>query len=200
MNAQLAGRPDLMGDRKSMTLVPGMTRLSEGSVLNVKNKSYNVTAELVVPDGGADGVVLVQGGLFGGWVVYFKEGRLKYCYNMVGVHRYYAESRDTVERGEHQIRMEFSYDGGGLAKGGDVTLFVDGQAVGKGRVERTMPFIFSADDGMDVGTDTGLLVTEDEPRGPFSGKIHWVQLDLGIEDFDHLLTPEERYQAAMMRQ
>ena len=96
--------------------------------------------------------------------------------------------------------MEFSYDGGGLAKGGDVALFVDGQAVGEGRVERTMPFIFSADDGMDVGTDTGLLVTEDEPRGSFSGKIHWVQLDLGIEDFDHLLTPEERYQAAMMRQ
>ncbi len=94
MNAELAGRPDLMGKRKSLTLTPGMTRLTEGSVLNVKNKSYNVTAEVVIPDGGANGVVLVQGGAFGGWVVYFKDGRLKYCYNLCGVHRYYAESTE----------------------------------------------------------------------------------------------------------
>jgi arylsulfatase len=200
MNAELAGRPDLMGDRKSMTLVPGMTRLSEGSVLNVKNKSYNVTAEIVVPEGGADGVILVQGGAFGGWVVYMKDGLLKYCYNLLGVHRYYAESSDPVPAGDHQIRMEFSYDGEGLAKGGDVALFLDGDQVGEGRVDRTMPFIFSADDGMDVGTDTGLKVTDDEPKGKFTGTIHWVQLDLGIEDYDHLLTPEDRLLAAMMRQ
>lgn len=200
MNAELAGRPDLMGDRKSITLVPGMTRLSEGSVLNVKNKSYNVTAEIVVPEGGADGVILVQGGAFGGWVVYMRDGTLKYCYNLLGVHRYYAESSNPLPAGEHQIRMEFSYDGEGLAMGGDVALFVDGEQVGEGRVDRTMPFIFSADDGMDVGTDTGLKVTDDEPKGTFTGTIRWVQLDLGIEDNDHLLTPEDRYRAAMLRQ
>ena len=83
-----------MGKRKSLTLTPGMIRLTEGSVLNVKNKSYNVTAEVVIPDGGANWVVLVQGGAFGGWVVYFKDGRLKYCYNLCGVHRYYAESTE----------------------------------------------------------------------------------------------------------
>ena len=81
-----------------------------------------------------------------------------------------------------------------------MALFVDGQKVGEGRVDRPMPFIFSADDGMDVGTDTGLRVTEDEPKGQFTGKILWVQLDIGIEDYDHFLTPEERYRAAMMRQ
>ena len=199
-NPDLAGRPDIMGKRKSMTLVPGMTRLTEGSVLNVKNKSYNVTAEIVVPEGGADGVILVQGGAFGGWVLYMKDGVLKYCYNLVGVHRYNAESSDSVSSGKHQIRMEFAYDGGGVGKGGDVALYVDGEEVGAGRVDRTTPFMFSADDGMDVGTDTGLKVTDDEPEGDFTGTIRWVQLDLGIEDNDHFLTPEDRYRAAMMRQ
>lgn len=200
MNSELAGRPDLMGKRKSLTLVPGMTRLTEGSVLNVKNKSYNVTAEVIIPEGGANGVVLAQGGAFGGWVVYFKDGHLKYCYNLVGVHRYYAESTEPVTAGDHQVRIEFAYDGEGITKGGDVTLYVDGQQVGDGRVDRTMPFIFSADDGMDVGTDTGLRVTDDEPKGYFTGEIRWVQIDLGIDDNDHFLTPEERYRAAMMRQ
>jgi arylsulfatase len=200
MNADLAGRPDLMRGRKSLTLVPGMTRLSEGSVLNVKNKSYNVTAEIVVPEGGADGVILVQGGAFGGWVLYMKDGLLKYCYNLLGVDRSYTESADPIPPGEHQVRMEFSYDGEGIAKGGDVVLHVDGEQVGVGRVDRTQPFIFSADDGMDVGTDTGLRVTDDEPRGSFTGTIRWVQLDLGIEDNEHFLTPEDRYRAAMMRQ
>jgi hypothetical protein len=199
-NPDLAGRPDIMGKRKSMTLVPGMTRLTEGSVLNVKNKSYNVTADIVVPEGGADGVILVQGGAFGGWVLYMKDGVLKYCYNLVGVLRYNAESSDSVSSGKHQIRMEFAYDGGGVAKGGDVALYVDGEEVGAGRVDRTTPFMFSADDGMDVGTDTGLKVTDDEPEGYFTGTIRWVQLDLGIEDNDHFLTPEDRYRAAMMRQ
>jgi arylsulfatase len=177
-----------------------MTRLSEGSVLNVKNKSYNVTAEIVVPEGGADGVILVQGGAFGGWVLYMKDGLLKYCYNLLGVDRSYTESADPIPPGDHQVRMEFSYDGDGIAKGGDVALYVDGEQVGQGRVDRTQPFIFSADDGMDVGTDTGLKVTDDEPRGPFTGSITWVQLDLGIEDNEHLLTAEDRYRAAMMRQ
>ena len=108
-----------MGKRKSLTLVPRMTRLTKGSVLNVKNKSYNVTAEVIIPHGGANGVVLVQGGTFGGWVVYFEDGHLKYCYNPVGVHRYFAESNESVAPGEHQVRMEFSYDGGGITKGGD---------------------------------------------------------------------------------
>ena len=199
-NPDLAGRPDLMGKRKSLTLVPGMTRLTEGSVLNVKNKSYNVTAEIVVPEGGADGVILVQGGAFGGWVLYMKDGLLKYCYNLVGVDRAYTESAGPIPQGDHQIRMEFIYDGGGVGKGGDVALYVDGEKVGAGRVDRTTPFMFSADDGMDVGTDTGLKVTDDEPRGTFTGTIGWVQLDLGIEDNEHFLTPEDRYRAAMMRQ
>lgn len=165
-----------------------------------KTSLNNVTAEVVIPEGGANGVVLVQGGAFGGWVVYFKDGHLKYCYNLLSIHRYSAESADPVSPGEHQVRMEFAYDGGGITKGGEVILYVDGQPVGTGRVDRTMPFIFSADDGMDVGTDTGLRVTDDEPKGQFTGEIRWVQLDLGIEENDHLLTPEDRYRAAMMRQ
>jgi arylsulfatase len=105
-----------MGKRKSLTLVPGMTGLTEGSVLNVKNKSYNVTADIVVPDGGADGVILVQGGAFGGWVVYQRKPHLKYCYILLGVTRSYTASADPVSPGQHQVRMEFAYDGDGIAK------------------------------------------------------------------------------------
>ena len=98
--------------------------------------------------------------------------------------------------------MEFAYDGGGLAKGGDVTLYYDGQPVGSGRVEHTHPMIFSADETTDIGQETGTTVTPDHtPRtSRFTGKIHWVQLDAGTDDNDHFIDPEERLRIAMARQ
>ena len=112
-----------------------MGRLSENSVVNIKNKSYSVTAEVVVPKSGANGVIIAQGGSFNGWSLYAKDGKLKYCYNFLGIKLFYAESNKAIPAGQHQVRMEFKYDGGGLAKGGNALLYLDGTKVGEGRVE-----------------------------------------------------------------
>jgi arylsulfatase A-like enzyme len=200
-NSDLAGRPTLAkGD--SQLLFGGMGRLSENTVLNLKNKSHSVTAEVAVPDAGASGVIIAQGGEFGGWCLYLQEGRPKYCYNLFGVQRFYVEASGTVSAGTHQIRMEFTYDGGGLAKGGDVRLFVDGDASGEGRVEGTVPMVFSGDETMDLGTDTASPVSDDytPEDSRFSGTINWVQLDIGKDDHDHVITPDERLKIAMARQ
>lgn len=142
-NADMAGRPQLVsGD--SQLLFGGMGRLSENVVLNIKNKSHSVTAEVVIPEGGAQGVIVAQGGSSGGWSLYAHEGKLKYCYNLVRRKHFYVESAGALPEGTRQVRMEFNYDGGGLAKGGTVALFVDGDQRGEGRVEQTIPFVFSS--------------------------------------------------------
>jgi arylsulfatase len=173
-------------------------------VLNVKNRSHSVTAELVVPDAEADGVIVAQGGAFGGWVLYTRGGRLKYCHNFIGLQRFTVESEATVPEGTHQVRMEFAYDGGGPAKGGIVSLYLDGDQVGGGRVEATVPLIFSADETTDLGRDTASPVTDDytPEQSVFTGTMNWVQIDVdeAAEDVDHLLSPEERLRVAMARQ
>jgi arylsulfatase len=198
---EIAGRPTLIRGN-SQLFFPGMGRLSENSVVNIKNKSFSVTAELEVPDGGADGVIIAQGGRFGGWSVYAKEGRAKFAYNVLGIQEFATGSDEPIPAGTHQVRMEFAYDGGGLAKGGDVTLYYDGKAVGTGRVEATQPMIFSADETTDIGYESGTAVTPDyTTRGSrFTGKINWVQIDLGDDDHDHFIDPEERLRIAMARQ
>jgi arylsulfatase A-like enzyme len=199
---QLAGRPTLIkGNRQLM--FGGMGRLSENSVVNIKNKSHAVTAEVVVPESGAQGVIVAQGGSIGGWSLYAKDGRPRYCYNLLGVQRFYVDGEREIRAGTHQVRMEFSYDGGGLGKGGDVRLFVDGQNAGEGRVEATAPMIFSADDTCDVGVEGGALVADDYPEpNAFTGEVNWVEIVLGAdaEDADHYVSPEERVQIAMARQ
>jgi arylsulfatase len=203
LNAETAGRPNLIkGD--SQLLFSGMGRLTESSLLNIKNKSHAVTAEIVVPEDGANGVVVAQGGAFGGWSLYLHEGRPKYCYSFFGVLRFTVEADAPVPAGEHQVRMEFAYDGGGLAKGGTVTLYVDGTSVAEGRIEHTQPLIFSADETADVGNETGTTVSDDydAQSSRFTGTINWVQIDLGedAEDADHLISAEERLRIAMARQ
>jgi len=202
-NAELAGRPQLI-QGKSQLLFGGMGRLTENSVVVLKNKSHAVSAQIVVPEGGANGVIVAQGGAFGGWSLYLHEGKPAYCYNLFGLHRFKVYGQEPVAAGEHQIRMEFAYDGGGLAKGGSVSLYVDGAKAGEGRAEATEPMIFSADETTDVGTDGGTPVSDD--YGPkdsrFTGRIRWVQLDIdeAAEDLDHLITPEERLRIALARQ
>ncbi|MFN8470632.1 MAG: arylsulfatase [Anaerolineae bacterium] len=200
-NPDLAGRPVLIRG-KSQLLFGGMGRLSENTVLNVKNKSHAVTAQVVIPDQSASGVIIAQGGAFGGWCIYFDAGKLKYCYNLLGLERFYTQATTPTLSGTHQVRMEFAYDGGGLAKGGNVELYVDGVQVGEGRVPITVPMIFSADETTDVGSDTASSVAEDYTMhtSAFNGKIDWVQIDLGVDDADHLITPEERLRVAMARQ
>jgi arylsulfatase A-like enzyme len=203
MNPDTAGRPVLVKG-KTQVLFGGMSRLSENAVINVKNKSHSVTAELVVPKEGAEGVIIAQGANIGGWSLYAKGGKLKYCYNVAGVHRFYVESADPIPPGEHQVRMEFAYAGGGLGKGGQVTLYIDGKKSGEGAIPLTQAMIFSADDGCDVGEDSGAPVSEDYgPRGnAFTGLVKGVQLAIAdaAEDLDHLISPEEAIRIAMARQ
>jgi arylsulfatase A-like enzyme len=200
-NSDLAGRPTLIKG-KAQLLFGGMRRLGENTVLNLKNKSHTVTAEVIVSDGRANGVIVAQGGQFGGWSLYTKDGRLKYCYNLFGLQRSYAESDSRIPSGKHQVRMEFAYDGNGLGKGGSVTLFLDGKKVGVGRVPATQPMIFSADETCDVGGESGSLVSDDYARAGsrFNGAINWVQLDQGADDNEHLISPEDRLRVAMARQ
>jgi arylsulfatase A-like enzyme len=200
--AERAGRPTLVQGNRQL-LFGGMGRLSESSIVSIKNKSHAVTAEIVVPEGGAQGVIIAQGGSIGGWSLYVKDGKLRYCYNLLGVQRFYVDSDREIPPGKHQVRMEFEYEGGGLGKGGTVTLFIDGEPVGKGAVGATAAMIFSADDTCDVGMEGGALVAEDYPvPNNFTGEINWVEIDVAeaAEDVDHLISPEERLRIAMARQ
>ncbi|MFZ1320166.1 MAG: arylsulfatase [Ignavibacteria bacterium] len=203
MNPDTAGRPILIkGD--TQILFGGMGRLLENCVLNIKNKSHSVTAEIEVPDKGAEGVIIAQGANIGGWSLYAKDGKLKYCYNLGGINYYYVESENKLPAGQHQVRMEFAYDGGGLAKGGVVTLFVDGKKDGEGKVDMTLPMVYSADDGCDVGVDSGAPVSEDYgPLGNrFNGKVRGVQLSITNDgkNSDHMVDPEDALRIALSRQ
>lgn len=199
-NSDLAGRPVLIRG-KSQLMFGGMGRLSENSVVNVKNKSHAITAAIEVGDADPSGVLIAQGGAFGGWVLYMLEGKPVYCYNLFGTKRFKVHGEQQLGPGEHQIRMEFTYDGGGLGKGGQVTLYVDGEKVGEGRVDNTQPMLFSADETTDIGNDTATSVTDDFGPGEtdFNGKISWVQIDIGedAEDADHYISEEERLRIAM---
>jgi arylsulfatase len=201
LDPQLAGRPSLIRGN-SQLLFGSMRRLSENSVVNIKNKSFSVTAELDVPGSGAEGVIIAQGGRFGGWTLYVKDGHLKFVYNVLGIHEYAVTADGPLAAGEHQVRMEFAYDGGGLAKGGDVTLYQDGNQMGQGRVDQTQPMVFSADETTDVGTETGTSVASDysTATSQFTGRVRWVQIDLGTDDHDHYVDPNERLRVAMSKQ
>lgn len=201
LNSDLAGRPVLVTGR-SQTLYQGMGRLSEGSVINIKNKSHTVTAEVEAGDRPANGVIVAQGGAFGGWVLYVRDGTPKYCYNLLGLVRYTVTGDARLTPGTHQLGMEFAYDGGGLAKGGTATLILDGTKIGEGRLDATIPMIFSADETADLGKDNGSAVSDDySPEdSTFTGTVSWVRLDIGDDSHDHLITPEDRLRAATVRQ
>ncbi|WP_158865853.1 arylsulfatase [Leifsonia sp. AG29] len=201
LNPELAGRPTLIRGT-SQLLVSGMGRLSENSVLSIKNRSFSVTAELEVPDAGANGVIIAQGGRFGGWSLYIKEGHAKFVYNVLGIQEFRIEASEPLERGQSQVRVEFAYDGGGLGKGGEVAIYYDGRKVGTGRVGETQAIIFSADETTDIGYESGTAVTADytPATSRFTGRINWVQLDVGADDNDHFIDPEERLRIAMARQ
>jgi arylsulfatase len=203
MNPDTAGRPVLIRGT-SQLLFRGMGRLSENCVINIKNKSHAVTAEIDIPEAGAEGVIIAQGANIGGWSLYARDGKLKYCYNVAGVHHFFVEATNPLPAGRHQVRMEFAYAGGGLGKGGAVTLYVDGQQVGAGTVPLTQAMVFSADDGCDVGEDTGAPVSPDyTSRGnAFNGEVRGVQITIAdaAVDEDHRIAPEDAIRIALARQ
>jgi arylsulfatase len=179
--AEMVGRPDLMGGRTSLTLAEGMTGMMENVFINVKNRSKTITAEVEVPASGANGAIIVQGGRFGGWSLYVKDGVPAYDYNFLGLARYSVASKEKLAPGKATIKFDFAYDGGGLGKGGTGTLFVNGRKVAEGRIENTQGMIFSADETADVGIDLGTPVVEEigsDAKSKFTGKIAKVTIEV----------------------
>ena len=202
-NPAIAGRPDLQAGRDSIRFVPGMTHLMENTVLNVKNRSHTVTAELVIPEGGANGVIVAQGGRFAGWSLYMVDGRLAYCHNWFDVERYVVKTDEPLPAGDVTVQYQFDFDGGTPGAGGTGTLLVNGEVVKEGRIDKTVAFIFSADETMDIGEDSASPVTDDYPGGEanaFTGTIGWVQIDLEDDDISHMEDPEQTYHRIMARQ
>ncbi len=179
-----------------------MGRLNENCVLNIKNKSHVVTAEIDVPTGDASGVIIAQGGEFGGWVVYMREGRLVYCYNLFGSAGSGSSRRPRSRRASTRSRWTSPTTAAGWAAGGTATLLVDGHPDAKGRLEATVPMLFSGDETTDLGIDKASPVSDDyTPEGSrFTGTVRWVRIDLGGDSHDHLITPEQRIEVAMNRQ
>jgi len=179
-NAALVGRPDLMAGRTSLTVFQGMIGMTENVFINTKNRSHSITAEVTVPKGGANGVILAQAGRFGGWSFYVKDGKPTYTYNFLGLSASKVASSKVLPEGQVTLRYEFAYDGGGFGKGGTGVITVNGEQVAEGRIERTQPFAFSADEGGDVGEDGETPVTDDYKQGDnkFTGKIARVTIEL----------------------
>jgi arylsulfatase len=173
--ASNVGRPDLMKGRNSITLAGGMMGMSENTFLNIKNKSKVITATLIIPEGKpSNGILIAQGGRFGGWALYVINGVLTYDYNFLGMERYTVSASEKLKPGSHEVKFDFAYDGGGVGKGGKGTLYIDGKQVGQGRIERTQSGIFSADETADVGIDLATPVVERigaEHKSKFNGKI-----------------------------
>jgi len=201
-NADLAGRPVLVRGA-SQVLANGMGGLNENGLINVKNKSHSITAQVIVPEGiTAQGVILSQGGIGGGWMFYVEDGKPKYFYNFCGLAKSDIASTEVIPSGTHQVRMEFEYDGGGLAKGGAVTLYIDGKTVGNGRIEQTIPMVFSADETSDVGLKRGSPMKPDMPsaKSAFNGTVQVVVIETSGESTDHLLNREEVLNMILARQ
>jgi arylsulfatase len=181
LDAASVGRPDLMGGRTSMTLADGMSGMMESVFINVKNRSKTITAEVDVPQGGATGTILAQGGRFGGWALYVKDGVPAYDYNFLGLKQTSITAGKPLAPGKATVKFDFAYDGGGPGKGGMGSLYVNGEKVAEGRIEHTQAGLFSADETADVGIDLGTPVVEAigaEHASKFSGRIPKVTVEV----------------------
>jgi len=178
-DASIAGRPDLMGNRTSLTVYPGMTGMAENAFINVKNRSYTITAPIELKDANTSGVIIAQAGAFGGWVLYMKDGKVHHEYNYFGVERTNIGGQTALSPGKHEIKYEFIADAPKPGSGGKCALYVDGQQVATGRIPKTQPYAFSADEGVDVGVDNETMVSNDYKPGEnkFTGKIVKVTID-----------------------
>jgi len=201
LSPELAGRPSIVKGNRQV-FYPGMKRISEMSVLNVKNKSFQVTAQIRVPDGSAGTIVAQGGGAGGGWGLFMHDGTARFAYSLFGITVFVTDADEPLGAGEHQVRAEFAYEGEGFAKGGDVTLYHDGEQVGQGKVAVTQPMIFSATEGLEIGRELGTPVFPGASieSTVFTGKIDWVELSTGEDDHTHLIAPEEHVQLLMSKQ
>jgi arylsulfatase A-like enzyme len=172
-NPAIAGRPDLLGGRTTMTVFDGMTGIMENAFINVKGVRHSITAEVVVPDARTEGVIIAQAGYFGGWALYMKGGRVVHDYNFFGLSHTKVASKAPLAAGRHTIVYEFIPDEAKPGTGGKSTLSVDGQLVAEGHIPKTQPFAFSGDEGVDVGVDNETMVSDDYEPGAtnFRGEI-----------------------------
>lgn len=178
----LAGRRELMGGRTSITLHRSMRGLPEDAAPNFKNTSFAITARITVPEGPATGVLIAQGGRFGGWTLYLDDGRVVYCHNLYSTRLMYVRADEAVTPGEHTITLRCRYDGGGLGMGASIAIDADGIPIADGRLDRTTPFIFGLGETLDVGIDRGTPVVPDYPEGPgnaFTGEIADIRIEFG---------------------
>lgn len=183
----VATRPSLTRGRSVFTYFPGQVRIPEGAAPDLKNKSFKIAADVVVPANGAEGIIATQGGRFNGWGLYLLQGKPVFHYNLAGVHRFTIAAKDRLTPGDYVIVADFKYDGG-LGKGAMVTITVNDKPVAQGRIERTTPFRMSIDETLDIGEDTGTPVSEDyHVPFKFTGNLKRVLIGLT----DHKLTPED---------
>src|SRR4029077_16605996 len=177
-NPAIAGRPDLMASRTSLTVYEGMTGMKENAFINTKNSSYSITADVEVPETEATGVVVAQGGIHSGWSLYVKDGKPQFAYNFLGNVTTIA-SKERLPAGRVTVGYDFAYDGGKLGAGGTGSIFINGKKAATGRIERTIPFIFGAETA-DVGEDLYTPVTSAYAKGnnKFTGTIDKVTINL----------------------
>jgi arylsulfatase A-like enzyme len=177
-NPAIAGRPDVMGGRTSLTVYEGMVGMKENAFINTKSSSYSITADVEAPQSTISGVILAQGGIHSGWSFYVKDGKPKFAYNYLGTVTTIS-SAERLPAGPVTVGYDFVYDGGNPGAGGTGTILINAKKVGTGRIERTIPFIFGAETA-DVGMDLYTPVTSDYPKGnnKFTGKINKVTIDL----------------------
>ena len=183
---KLAGRPDLMNGRTSLTVYPGMVGMTENAFINVKNVAFTITAPVELLDAKTNGVIVAQAGSFGGWVLYMKDGKAHFEYNFFGVERTNIAASAATPAGKHEIRYEFVPDAPKPGAGGKSVLFVDGQKVAEGHIPKTQPYAFSADEGADVGVDGETPVSNDYKQGDnkFTGKVVKVTIDVKPSQLD----------------
>ena len=202
-NPDIAGRPDLLGGRTAMTFYSGMGQLPENTVPNVKNKSHTVTADIEVP-AKANGVIVAQGGRFGGWTLYVKDGVLKYVHNYVGLEEYPVVATEPLPAGKVTVQYKFTYEGGDKAgMGGTGALYVNNKKVGEAHIDKTVGYTFSLDETLDIGRDASTPVTDDYPMGSqnaFNGKIYSVTVDIGKNAVAYYEPPENIWNRLMANQ
>lgn len=179
-DASIAGRPDVMGDRTSLSLYEGMTGIMENVFINIKGKSYTITADVELDEANTNGVIISQAGRFGGWSLYMKNGKIHHDYNFFGLDHTNISSSTGLAPGKHKIVYQFVADAKQPGTGGKCMLQVDGEQVAEGHIPKTQPFAYSGDEGVDVGVDNETNVTNDYPErhNHFTGKINRVVVDI----------------------
>jgi arylsulfatase len=188
-------RPSLTRGRSVFTYYPGQARIPEGAAPDTKNKSFKIAADVIIPAGGAEGMIATHGGRFNGWGLYLLDSKPVFHYNLAGVQRSTIAAKEKLPPGEHVIVVEFAYDGGGIGKGATVKITVDNNPVAEGRVERTIAIRIAVDETLDIGEDTGTPVSEDY-KVPFKFTGNLKRVLIGLTDAKLTAEDEEEIRRA----